>query len=97
MNRRAMALCLLIALLAAFGTALPVHDEPGTFVPNTVASSPAPALPLPHSAPEMPLAGAVTAEHPPAAPRADHVEAPADAHPRAHRQPAADRAPPSVA
>jgi hypothetical protein len=97
-NRRAVATGLLIALLAVFATAAPAHHEQGTLSPpHTVVTAAAPTLPAPHSAPELPLAGAETTQHPPVAPRLVHVEAEPDAHPRAHRQPAADRAPPARA
>lgn len=97
MNRRAMATGLLIALLAVFAMATPVHHEPGTLAPQTVVSMAAPTLPAPHTTPELPLAGAETTQHPPTAPRLVHVAAEPDAHPRAHRRPAADRAPPARA
>ncbi|MFC4855325.1 hypothetical protein [Actinophytocola glycyrrhizae] len=95
MNRRAMATGLLIALLAVFAMSTPVHHEPGTLSPHTVAAAAAPTLPAPHTTPDLPLAGAETALHPPVAPRLVHVEAEPDAHPRAHRRPSADRAPPA--
>jgi hypothetical protein len=90
-----VATALLVALLAAFGLANPVRHDEDRAAPNALASVAAPTLPIPHTTPELPLAGAETAERPPVTPRADHVEQPVDAPLRAHRQPAADRAPPA--
>jgi hypothetical protein len=90
-----VATTLLVALFAVFGMATPVLHDADRAAPHAMASVAAPNLPAPHTTPELPLAGAETAEHPPVAPRADHVEQPADAPLRAHRQPAADRAPPA--
>ena len=95
MNRRAVATGLLIALLAVFAMVTPIHHEPGTMSPHTVVSTAAPTLPSPNTTPELPLAGAETTLHPPVTPRLVHVEAEPDAHPRAHREPAAGRAPPA--
>jgi len=95
MNRRAVATGLLTALLAVFAMATPVHHEPSTLAPHTVATTAAPTLPAPHTTPEIPLAGAETALHPPLAPRLVPVEPEPDAHPRAHHRPAAGRAPPA--
>lgn len=97
MNRRAVATGLLIALLAVFAMVTPVHHEPGTMSPRTVVSTAAPTLPAPSATPEIPLAGAETTLHPPVTPRLVHVEAEPAAHPRAHREPAAGRAPPARA
>jgi hypothetical protein len=90
-----VATALLVALFAVFGISTPVQHDEDRAAPHALASVAAPTLPASHTIPELPLAGAETAEHPPAAPRADHVEQPAEAPPRAHRQPAADRAPPA--
>jgi hypothetical protein len=97
MNRRAVATGLLIALLAVFAMVTPVHHEPGSLSPHTVVSTAAPTLPSPHTTPETPLAGAETTLRPPVMPRVVHVEAEPDAHPRARREPAANRAPPARA
>jgi hypothetical protein len=95
MNRRMVATALLVALFAVFGMAHPVQHDADQVAPHAMASVAAPTLPAPHTTPELPLAGAETAEHPPVEPRADHVEQAVDAPLRAHRQPAADRAPPA--
>lgn len=97
MNRRAVATGLLIALLAVVAVATPAHYETGLLAPHAVATTAAPNLPAPHTTPELPLAGAETAQHPPVAPREDHVEAEPDAHPKADHEPAAGRAPPARA
>jgi hypothetical protein len=92
---------LLVALLSVFATATPVAHEADALARHTVAmtvvSTAAPTLPAPHSAPELPVAGAGTPLPPRAAPRTTHVAHAAEAHPRAHRRPAADRAPPARA
>jgi hypothetical protein len=95
MNRRVGATGLLIALLAVFAIATPAHHEPGILAPHTIATAAAPSLPAPHTTPELPLAGAETTQHPPTAPRLVHVDAEPAPHPRAHRRPAAGRAPPA--
>ncbi|MDQ3785851.1 MAG: hypothetical protein M3422_01230 [Actinomycetota bacterium] len=97
MNRRAVVTGLLIALLAVFATASPAHHEPGTLAPHTVATTAAPTLPAPHTTPDIPLAGAETAEPPPLAPRQAPVTAEPEPLPRADRRPATDRAPPARA
>lgn len=96
MNRRAVATGLLVALLAVFAMATPAHHESGTLVP-TVATTATHTLPAPHTTPDLPLPGAETTLHPPVTPRLVHVDAEPDPHPRAHRSPAADRAPPARA
>ncbi|MFI7675828.1 hypothetical protein [Actinophytocola sp. NPDC049390] len=97
MNRRAVVTGLLIALLAVFATATSAHHEPGTLAPHTVATTAAPTLPAPLTTPELPLAGAETAEPPPLAPRQAPVAAEPEPLPRADRRPATDRAPPARA
>jgi hypothetical protein len=90
-----VATALLVAVFAVFGMATPVQHDEDRVAPHAMASVTAPTLPASHPTPELPLAGTETAEHRPVALRADHVEQPADAPLRAHRQPAADRAPPA--
>lgn len=98
-RHRYVAVVLLVAVLAAFGMAAPAHHEventhAGAYV-LAVAAPPAAGLPIPHGAPDLPLAGAETAERPPTSVRLDRVEPTVDGVARAHRQPAADRAPPA--
>jgi len=98
-RHRYVAVVLLVAVLSAFGMATPAHSDvdhtrAGAYA-LAVAAPPAAGLPIPHGAPDLPLAGAETAARPQTTPRPHRVEPTVDGRQRAHRQPAADRAPPA--
>jgi hypothetical protein len=103
-RRRGLALALLVAVLAVFGLAAPASAaEPGT-PPGAAATATAdlsattPAAPSTvhkHGTPDLPLAGADPAADVPPAPPGARTHATSGERPRAHRCPAADRAPPA--
>jgi hypothetical protein len=101
-RKRVVAVSLLVAVLAVFGLAAAANahpadaeDEHGAVV-LAVAAPPAHGVAQPPNAPDLPLADAE-----PTPPRDDQPavatrhETSAPPAPRAHRQPAADRAPPA--
>ncbi|MPZ83049.1 MAG: hypothetical protein GEV28_22725 [Actinophytocola sp.] len=102
-NRRGVALALLVALLALFGSAAPAQADAAPGAPGTVTvgmvdiAATTPQAPAPqHSTPDIPLAaGDPAADLTPPAPTAQRSPATTGEQPRAHRQPAADRAPPA--
>lgn len=101
-RRRLVAVALLVAVLAVFGigtsaNAQSTGDPSHGAVVLAVATPPVTGLGQPQGAPDLPLADAETT-----APRGEqltpttvHLPAEPVAPPRAHRQPAADRAPPA--
>lgn len=103
-----MALALLVAVLAVFGLSAPTHVDapagpPSAAVATTMdvaaTTPPAPSVAHQHSTPDLPLAAKSTSDPaahlPPPAPTGERTPAATGAQPRAHRRPAADRAPPA--
>lgn len=101
-HRRRVALALLVALLALFGSAAHAPADAAAGAPGTTTvgvvdiAATTPQAPAPqHSTPDLPLAAAdPAADRTPPAPTAQRSPTATGELPRAHRQPAADRAPP---